>query len=217
MIDEQMRVEPMRIDDLRPYERNAKVHTPEQVRMIANSIEEFGFNNPVLVDDDGGIIAGHGRVEAARLLGMEEVPCVRITNLTEEQKRAYILADNRLAELSGWDESMLDLELLNIDGLDMTDFGFEGFEDEEPEEKAEAEKKPREIESMELKAFEHWDYIVFVFDNQMDWMNACEEFGIHKVDAGYGDTRKIGVGRVVRGTELLARLGNQAADSEQGA
>ena len=212
-----MRVESVRVEDLTPYERNAKVHTEEQVRMIANSIEEFGFNNPVLVDEAGGIIAGHGRVEAAKLLGMDEVPCVRITDLTEEQKRAYILADNRLAELSGWDDAMLDLELLNIEGLDMQDFGFEGFEDEEQQAEDSQESKPREIESMELKAFEHWDYLVFVFDNQMDWLNACEQFGIHKVDAGYGSTRKIGVGRVVRGSELIARLGNKDSDTEQGA
>lgn len=212
-----MRVESVRVEDLTPYERNAKVHTEEQVRMIANSIEEFGFNNPVLVDDDGVILAGHGRVEAAKALGMEEVPCVRITDLTDEQKRAYILADNRLAELSGWDDSMLDLELLNIEGLDMQDFGFDGFEDEEQPTGGENESKPREIESMELKEFEHWDYLVFVFDNQMDWLNVCEQFGIHKVDAGYGSTRKIGVGRVVRGSELIARLGSQDSDTEQGA
>ena len=205
-------------ESLRPYERNAKIHDERQVEMIASSIQEFGFNNPVLIDDDGMVIAGHGRLLAAKKLGLDEIPCVKLSHLDDEQKRAYILADNKLSELAEWDESILDLELLNIEEIDMSDFGFDGFEDDETEEPKTKQEKERErtIESMELKAFEHWDYLVFVFDNQMDWMNACEQFGIHRVDAGYNGTRKVGLGRVVRGAELLARLGRKDTDNQQG-
>ena len=100
----QPKLEQMHPADLIPYARNAKKHDPEQVVKIAGSIREFGFNNPVLVDQDNGIIAGHGRVMAAIKLGLESVPIIRLSHLTETQRRAYILADNKLAELGGgWD------------------------------------------------------------------------------------------------------------------
>jgi len=86
---------------LKPYERNARTHSNRQIKQIAASIEKFGFTNPVLVDDDGGIIAGHGRVAAAKLLGLEAVPTLCLSNITEADKRAYIIADNRLAEKAG--------------------------------------------------------------------------------------------------------------------
>jgi len=114
---------------LRPYARNARTHSPKQIAQIAASIREFGFNNPVLVDRDGEIIAGHGRVAAAKKLGLATVPCVRLEHLNEAQKRAYILADNRLAEKSGWDRETLAIELqflteLELD-FDVTVTGFE--------------------------------------------------------------------------------------------
>ena len=96
-------VQEVRLADLVPYERNAKQHSAEQVQKIADSIKEFGFLSPVLIDRAGNIIAGHGRVMAAKSLGMEQVPAVYIEGLTETQRRAYILADNRLGELGEWD------------------------------------------------------------------------------------------------------------------
>lgn len=99
----------------------------EQIEKIANSIKEFGFINPVLIDGDFGIIAGHGRVEGAKHLGITEVPCVFVEDLTKEQKRAYILADNKLADLAGWDFAILDKELEEI-SIDMSDFGFESID-----------------------------------------------------------------------------------------
>jgi ParB-like chromosome segregation protein Spo0J len=95
------RLEVLPLDRLVPYARNARTHSPEQVAQIAASIREFGFTNPVLVDEDGGIVAGHGRVLAARKLGMDQVPCLRLTGLTEAQRRAYVIADNRLALNAG--------------------------------------------------------------------------------------------------------------------
>lgn len=112
---------------LTPYARNAKRHDDVQVSQIAASIREFGFNNPVLIDDANGVIAGHGRLLAAQRLGLDEVPCIRLGHLTDTQRRAYIIADNRLAETGGgWDIEMLALEIeelrLNEFDIDLTGF-----------------------------------------------------------------------------------------------
>jgi len=114
---------------LTPYERNANVHPENQIRQIANSIREFGFNNPILVDADGGIIAGHGRYEAALSMGLEKVPTVCLDHLTDEEKRQYIIADNKIAQNAYWDERMLasELQLLN------NNFDLMGFEEGEAE------------------------------------------------------------------------------------
>ena len=119
------------IDLLRPYENNAKMHSEEQIQQIANSIKEFGFINPCLIDKDNNIIAGHGRVEGAKLLGMKKVPCIYVEGLTDTQRRAYILADNKLTELGGWDMSIVidELDALELDGFDIDLTGFEKPED----------------------------------------------------------------------------------------
>ena len=93
-----------KISELKSYPRNARTHTRKQVKQIKASIEEFGFTNPILLDENHQIIAGHGRVQAAKLLGLAEVPTVQVAHLTATQKRAYILADNRLAEKAGWNQ-----------------------------------------------------------------------------------------------------------------
>lgn len=118
------------VADLIPYANNARTHSEAQVALIAGSIREFGFNNPVLVDGESGIIAGHGRVLAARKLGLDVVPVIELAHLTEAQKRAYILADNRLAEQAGWDRELLALELGELAELevDLAGIGFEGAE-----------------------------------------------------------------------------------------
>ena len=121
------RYENVRIDELKPYENNARTHSDKQVEKIARSIEEFGFINPVLIDSNYGIIAGHGRVLGAEALGMEEVPCLFIEDLTEEQKRAYIIADNKLALDAGWDYDLLKIELEELNDLDF-DISVTGFD-----------------------------------------------------------------------------------------
>ncbi|CAH0242851.1 site-specific DNA-methyltransferase [Roseomonas sp. CECT 9278] len=117
----------VRTRDLIPYARNARTHSDAQVAQIAASIREFGFTNPVLTDGDNGIIAGHGRVLAARKLGMDEVPVIELAHLTPAQRKAYILADNKLALNAGWDEDLLRLELAELQGLgfdlELTGFG----------------------------------------------------------------------------------------------
>lgn len=118
------------LDALIPYARNSRTHSDEQVAQIASSIREFGFTNPVLVDADNGIIAGHGRVLAARKLGLATVPVLRIDYLTDAQKRAYIIADNKLALNAGWDEELLALELGELNELGL-DLALTGFSEEE--------------------------------------------------------------------------------------
>ena len=113
------------IDSLIPYAKNARVHDETQIAQIAGSIKEFGFNNPVLIDKDNGIIAGHGRVMAARKLGLTEVPTILLDHLNETQRKAYILADNRIAINSTWDNEMLSLELMDIkDDVSLAMLGF---------------------------------------------------------------------------------------------
>ncbi len=119
----------IKISALRPYPKNARTHSPKQIRQIAKSIKSFGFTNPVLIDKDNCILAGHGRVEAAKLAGLTEVPAVVISHLTPAQKKAYILADNRLAELSGWNKDILKIELEELQRIDCDfDLTLTGFE-----------------------------------------------------------------------------------------
>ena len=117
-------------DELIPYVNNARTHSDEQITQIAASIKEFGFASPILTDGTNGIIAGHGRLMAAKKMGMEEVPTIELSHLTKTQKKAYILADNRLALNSGWDNDLLALELgeLSNDGFDLSLLGFDDTE-----------------------------------------------------------------------------------------
>jgi ParB-like chromosome segregation protein Spo0J len=127
MPGDRAQIEHCDIADLIPYARNARTHSDAQVAQIAASIREFGFTNPVLIDGDGGIIAGHGRVLAARKLKLAAVPCVRLAHLTPAQKKAYIIADNKLALNAGWDDGMLGLEIVDLsaDGFDVGLLGFD--------------------------------------------------------------------------------------------
>jgi len=124
-----MQIEQLKVGDLIPYVNNSRTHSDEQVTQVASSIKEFGFTNPILIDGDGGIIAGHGRLMAAKKLGLVEVPCIRLGHLSEAQRKAYVIADNQLALNSGWDLDTLKLE---IDRLGELDFDIEllGFDDD---------------------------------------------------------------------------------------
>lgn len=115
-----------KVDDLIPYVNNSRTHSDEQVAQVAASIKEFGFTSPILVDGNNGVIAGHGRLMAARKIGIDEVPTIELSHLTETQKKAYIIADNKLALNAGWDEELLHVEMehLDIDGFDMSIVGF---------------------------------------------------------------------------------------------
>src|SRR4029079_16525764 len=124
------RIEIWPIEKLIPYARNPRTHSDAQVAQIAASIAEFGFVNPVLVDGEAGILAGHGRLLGAEALQLKEVPVIVLDHLTPAQRRAYLLADNKLAELAGWAEDLLKLELRDLE-LAEFDLGVIGFSDEE--------------------------------------------------------------------------------------
>ncbi|MEE3101320.1 MAG: site-specific DNA-methyltransferase, partial [Pseudomonadota bacterium] len=138
------------LEALIPYARNARTHSEDQVALIAGSIREFGFNNPVLVDGTNGVIAGHGRLLAARKLGLAEVPVIELAHLGEAQKRAYVLADNKLAERAGWDGEMLALEVGDLEalGVDLALLGFDAADmdallrDEQPDPREEETPTP---------------------------------------------------------------------------
>lgn len=119
-----MKLEVISINDLKPYGNNAKIHTPVQVAQIATSIQEFGNNDPIEVDENNMVLAGHGRLLALQSLGRTEVEVIRHTGMTDEQKRAYILVHNQLTLNSGWDYNILDAELARIDSIDMAAFDF---------------------------------------------------------------------------------------------
>lgn len=145
MVEMPKKLEFWSLDKLKPYEKNSREHSENQVERIAESIKEFGFVNPILVDGEDGIIAGHGRLMAAKKLGLTKVPVIQLEHLSEAQKRAYVIADNRLAELATWNQDILKEELFQLSELgfdtQLTGFAFEPIEPEDPKDVAgESEK-----------------------------------------------------------------------------
>lgn len=194
----------MRLSEIKPYKKNAKKHDEAQIKNVMQSIKEFGVVQPIVVDRNNTIIIGHCRYEAMKRLGYDELQddWVKVVDLSEEQAEKLRLLDNKLNE-SEWSLDLLLDSIQNIDFSDyMLDWDIKDFEEKEKEK----EKKEKVFEEMQLKSFEHYDYIVFVFDNQIDWLNMVNEFGLKKVNAGYGTVKKIGLGRVVKGEKLIERL-----------
>lgn len=147
-----MNVVNLSIDELKPYKNNPRFND-QAVEAVMNSIKEFGFKVPIVVDKNNVIVAGHTRYKASKRLGLKEVPCIIADDLTDEQIKAFRLADNKVSELAEWDKDLLNLELNDLQ-LDMEQFGFIP-EIENPEDKKKQEKV---YEKMELRAFEHHDY-----------------------------------------------------------
>ena len=195
----------MRLSEIKPYKKNAKKHDETQIKNVMQSIKEFGVVQPIVVDRNNTIIIGHCRYEAMKRLGYNELQedWVKVVDLSEEEAEKLRLLDNKLNE-SEWSLDLLLDSIQNIDFSDyMLDWDIKDFEEKEKEK----EKREKVFEEMQLKSFEHYDYIVFVFDNQIDWLNMVNEFGLKKVNAGYGTVKKIGLGRVVKGEKLIERLG----------
>ncbi len=144
------------VDSLVPYARNARTHSELQVDQIAASIKEFGFLSPIVVSADNTILCGHGRYFAAKKLGMEMVPCVKEEYLTETQKRAYILADNRIGLNAGWDHEMLAVEMEELKAADF-DVSLTGFNDSEIADLFMDEAEPKEAENKEYEEEEFGD------------------------------------------------------------
>jgi ParB-like chromosome segregation protein Spo0J len=177
------RLEMWPLDRLQPYERNARTHSAEQVAQIAASIQEFGFTSPILVDGDDGILAGHGRLMAAREMGLAEVPVVVLDHLTPVQRKAYILADNKLAMNAGWDEEMLRVEIAGLidAAVDVSALGFDAEELSalwadslgESSEDEEEEDEPPPRDGVPLA-------IVLTPQEMMRWREAKAEIGFSK-------------------------------------
>lgn len=209
-------------EELVEYANNAKLHPAEQVDQIAASIEEFGFNSPILAwhNDDGEpeIVAGHGRLMAARKLGMEELPVVFLDHMDEEQRRAYILVDNQLTMNSGFDYEVVANELSDITNIDMGGFGFD-LSSEEVLDEDEFEGQPEYRFATDLD--HESNYVVLKFDKDIDWLWAQEIFGLEREkqfstrnDGSDNGAKRASVGRVVNGVEAIRRLIGGGADDE---
>jgi ParB-like chromosome segregation protein Spo0J len=183
-----MKIEQLPTADLIPYARNTRTHSPEQVAQIAGSIREFGFTNPILIDAENGIIAGHGRVMAASKLGLAKVPCIRLAHLTDTQKRAYIIADNKLALNAGWDEEMLALELteLQLLGIDPESLGFSDLEIDDmlnsEEILDEVEKEIEHEQSLQVEPA--MEYLIILAKDLDEWDEMIDFFKLEKVRRG---------------------------------
>lgn len=153
------------VNDLVPYERNSRTHSDEQIAQLVDSINEFGFTNPILVDESNGVIAGHGRLLAAKKLGMNEVPCVLLAGLSDAQKRAYVIADNQLALNAGWNLDMLKLEIDDLKDLDF-DIDLLGFDSafiENIDEFLDFSDKNKELD---MDDFDDWMELKFKFSSE---------------------------------------------------
>lgn len=178
------------VERLVPYANNARVHSPEQILKIRSSLREFGFINPVIIDADFGIIAGHGRVMAAKAEGIAEVPCVLADHLTPAQKKAYILADNKLAEDAGWDEELLRLEIEALQELDY-DTSFTGFDEFELKELLGGDWSGESGENIQGSLAERFLFAPFsVLDSRRkDWQDR-KNFWIKTVGIKSSETRE---------------------------
>ena len=198
----------MKTEDLVPYAQNSRTHNAQQVNKIAASIQEFGFLNPVIIDGDKGIIAGHGRVMAAKQLELKDVPTIEASHLNPEQKKAYIIADNRLALDAGWDEKALMKELLELSSDDF-DLSLTGFEQDEIDKILGNQEKDTEGQIVfSEEVGEAHNYVVLYFDNDIDWLSAQTHFELQSVHSKRqnGKAWSKGIGRVINGAEYLKRL-----------
>ena len=177
----------IKTSELIPYAGNSRTHSDEQVTQIAASIKEFGFNNPVLIDSSNGIIAGHGRVMAAQKLGIDEVPTICLDHLSDSQRRAYVIADNKIALNSGWDEEALAAEIDRLieDGVNISLTGFSAMEIDDLLEAEEAIEEAEEIiHEQSLQVEPAKEYILIMAKDADEWDEMVEFFKLKKVRRG---------------------------------
>lgn len=198
-----MQIQNMSIEAIKPYPRNAKKHPQSQVDNVAESIKQFGFVQPIVIDGKGCIIIGHCRYEASKRLGLKEVPCVMLEDLSDDEVRKLRLLDNKLNE-SPWDMSLLEVELADLDFGDF-DVDWKLKEDEE--------EIKGQVKFSEVLNEEH-NYIVLYFDNDIDWLQAETLLKLPKVKALLTNKdgkesksfRRMGVARVMKGSEAIRRI-----------
>lgn len=203
-----MEVKNVNVRDIIPYEDNPRKNE-NAVQVVMNSIKEFGFKQPIVLDEHNVIVVGHTRFMAAKKLGYTEVPCVIASDLTEEQVNAYRLVDNKTNEYAEWDMQLLAGELNAIINIDMEMFGF----DLEEEEKAKEKTEQPDVEFTEVLGEEH-NYLVLYFDNEVDWLQAESLFDIQEVKnlstrkdgVVKSNMQRRGIGRVIKGNVALERL-----------
>lgn len=210
----ELEIQYLPIDELKPYSRNARKHAEKDVKAIAESIKEFGMNDPIGIWSDKNIIVeGHGRLLACKRLGMDKVPCIRLDHLTDEQRKAYALAHNKTAELSTWFDDFLKSEIEEIQDIDMSLFGFDLEETTENE----AERIVNEEEAGEVEFAQYVDevsqYIVLKFTSEADWNNAVSMFGLQQVktystrkDGKQNGVGCMGLGRVIDGPTAIRMI-----------
>ena len=179
-----------KVQDLIPYVNNSRTHSEEQVNQICASINEFGFTNPLLIDEKDSIIAGHGRLIASKKLGMEEVPCIVLKGLTEAQKKAYIIADNKMALNAGWDEELLKIELENLKELDF-DLELTGFNVDELDDIFQVEEEQEIIED---------DFEVEVPEEPKAKLGDIYQLGNHRLMCG-DSTKEEDVAKLMNGNK----------------
>ena len=192
-----------KIEDIRPYEKNPRKNE-EAVEYVANSIKEFGFKVPIVIDKDNVIVTGHTRYKAAKKLGLTEVPIIIADDLSEEQIKAFRLADNKVSEKSKWNKDLLMSELFDLE-MDMSGFGFE--------DEIKVEEEDGEIEFGEILGEEH-NYVVLYFDNEVDWLQAESLLDLKsvqnystRIDGVINNKMKsTGIGRVIDGKKAINKL-----------
>ena len=199
-----------KLNEIKPYEKNPRKNE-EAVEYVANSIKEFGFKVPIVIDKDGVIVTGHTRYKAAKKLGLEEVPTIMADDLSEEQIKAFRLADNKVSERAKWNKDLLQEELESLYGvIDMSNFDFPiQIEDIDMDEVG---LEPTEKIAVELD--ECNDYVVLQFNNVNDWEKAMDVFGLERVSTcdNNKNIRRFGIGRVIDGKNILERLEGKNED-----
>jgi len=198
-----MKIIDIEIEKIKPSPDNVKKHSARQVQFISEKITKFGFNQPLIVDNEFNLIVGHCRLESAVLAGLDKVPCVVYDNLTDDDKKELMVADNKLNE-SDWEFQNLmkiDPNILVLSGFTLNEIDKMNkleFDDDKMDNFT--------IDKMELLGFEKYDYIVAVFRNETDILNAYQKLGIKKVEYSFSDMKKTGMGRVIDGEALLEKL-----------
>lgn len=196
-----LNIEYVDINSIKPYEKNPRKND-KAVEYVANSIKEFGFKVPIVIDKENVIVAGHTRYKAAIKLGLKEVPCIIANDLKEEQIKAFRLADNKVSEQAKWDMDLLDKELNDLYNiLDMSNFGF-AIQIEDIDLDVEGKEK------ITSELGEANNYVVLEFDTQWDWEEAQIILGIERVSTGEENVniRRHGIGRVIKGKPIIERL-----------
>lgn len=197
----ELKIEYIDINSIKPYEKNPRKND-KAVEYVANSIKEFGFKVPIVIDKENVIVAGHTRYKAAIKLGLKEVPCIIANDLKEEQIKAFRLADNKVSEQAKWDMDLLDKELNDLYNiLDMSNFGF-AIQIEDIDLDVEGKEK------ITSELGEANNYVVLEFDTQWDWEEAQIILGIERVSTGEENVniRRHGIGRVIKGKPIIERL-----------